>query len=138
MDTLGQPQPPHFSTAHIREGPNNSCSLVQYQMSGSSAEARNTMTCSHNGNKPYSCPFCSFRASHRSKIQSHSRTHTGEKPHTCPFCPSRFAKKGNLKTHIRTHTGEKPYACPHCQYSCAHKSDLKKHIIVHYRHTMVS
>ena len=33
----------------------------------------------------------------------HLLSHTGERPFSCPYCPYRAALKGNLKKHVMTH-----------------------------------
>ena len=59
------------------------------------------------------------------------RTHTGEKPFACPYCSYRSANKDNLKKHVRIHTGEKPFGCMYCSYRSADKSVLNKHVKGH-------
>ncbi|XP_037081414.1 zinc finger protein 236-like [Pollicipes pollicipes] len=34
-------------------------------------------------------------------LVAHRRTHEGDRPFDCPFCEHRFAQRGNMRTHIR-------------------------------------
>ncbi|KAK4318832.1 hypothetical protein Pmani_010154 [Petrolisthes manimaculis] len=144
MDTQRLPEPPqlHLSTTHIREEPNISCSLAQFQMSDSGPDARNLMKCSHNGNKPYSCPFCSFRASHQMGDNNSVAATSGmmipmdiaaTTTFQCHHCSYTTARKYDLNRHMRTHTGEKPWSCPHCSRQFALKHNLKSHLRIHNR-----
>ena len=59
----------------------------------------------------YSCPYCSFKTTHKSPLTKHLRTHTLENPFSCPYCPFRAPVHISLKEHMNTHknTGKKDY-----------------------------
>ncbi|KAK3861069.1 hypothetical protein Pcinc_032927 [Petrolisthes cinctipes] len=51
-------------------------------------------------------PDCGYTTDRESWLKQHFRKHTGEKPYSCPFCSFRSAQKGNLNVHIkRVHYG---------------------------------
>ncbi|XP_047478644.1 transcription factor GAGA-like [Penaeus chinensis] len=55
------------------------------------------------------CPYCPKTFLYPAKLQSHLRTHTGEKPFACPFCTYRATQQGNLNRHIKIkHHRENP------------------------------
>uniref|UniRef100_A0A0P4WA03 BTB domain-containing protein n=1 Tax=Scylla olivacea TaxID=85551 RepID=A0A0P4WA03_SCYOL len=83
------------------------------------------------GEKPYTCPFCSYRTSRKALLEEHINTHTGDRPFSCPYCQYSSSHKSILKAHIRRHTGEKPYACAHCPYRATQKSTLNSHMLTH-------
>ena len=53
------------------------------------------------GLKQYVCLTCSHASPSHSKFVAHFRTHTGEKPFACPFCTYRANQKSNLRVHIK-------------------------------------
>ncbi|KAK7082267.1 hypothetical protein SK128_027458, partial [Halocaridina rubra] len=53
------------------------------------------------GGQNIPCPFCGRLFDHKHNFLSHYKTHTGERPYGCPYCSYRTIQRGNLKTHIR-------------------------------------
>ncbi|KAK8744072.1 hypothetical protein OTU49_000987 [Cherax quadricarinatus] len=83
------------------------------------------------GEKPYLCPFCSYRTTRKALLEEHINTHTGDRPFSCPYCQYSSSHKSILKAHVRRHTGEKPYACTFCPYRATQKSTLNSHMLTH-------
>ena len=48
-----------------------------------------------------SYPKCGYITDRESWLRQHVRTHTGEKPFACPYCSFRSAQKGNVTVHVR-------------------------------------
>ncbi|XP_037800436.1 longitudinals lacking protein, isoforms H/M/V-like isoform X2 [Penaeus monodon] len=46
-------------------------------------------------------PECGYVTDRESWLRQHFRKHTGEKPFSCPYCSFRSAQKGNLNVHIK-------------------------------------
>lgn len=46
-------------------------------------------------------PECGYVTDRESWLRQHFRKHTGEKPFVCPYCSFRSAQKGNLNVHIK-------------------------------------
>ncbi|XP_042233669.1 broad-complex core protein isoforms 1/2/3/4/5-like isoform X25 [Homarus americanus] len=85
----------------------------------------------HTGEKPFLCPFCSYRTTRKALLEEHINTHTGDRPFSCPYCQYSSSHKSILKAHVRRHTGEKPYACTYCPYRATQKSTLNSHMLTH-------
>uniref|UniRef100_H3CBM3 C2H2-type domain-containing protein n=1 Tax=Tetraodon nigroviridis TaxID=99883 RepID=H3CBM3_TETNG len=66
----------------------------------------------HRGDKPFSCPHCSYSSRLKASLLQHLRTHTGERPFGCPECAYASIDRSSLLRHYRTHSQEKPYRCP--------------------------
>nr|XP_045582639.1 broad-complex core protein isoforms 1/2/3/4/5-like isoform X27 [Procambarus clarkii] len=90
-----------------------------------------TNACKQFGEKPYLCPFCSYRTTRKALLEEHINTHTGDRPFSCPYCEYSSSHKSILKAHVRRHTGEKPYACTFCPYRATQKSTLNSHMLTH-------
>lgn len=59
------------------------------------------------GNKAYSCTYCSANFFTNKELISHVRVHTGEKPYKCKFCAKTFSLEANKSRHEKIHT----YSC---------------------------
>lgn len=46
------------------------------------------------------CPICGRASSRRDNLERHIRSHLGDKPFKCPFCSFRSQLKWNMKSHI--------------------------------------
>ncbi|KAI4786765.1 hypothetical protein KUCAC02_036914 [Chaenocephalus aceratus] len=87
---------------------------------------------SHGGEKPFSCPHCSYCSRLKASLLQHLRTHTGEKPFRCAECSYASIDRSSLLRHCRTHSQEKPYSCTHCDYSSIQKKSLDLHARRHH------
>ncbi|XP_028284266.1 zinc finger protein 850 isoform X2 [Parambassis ranga] len=86
----------------------------------------------HGGEKPFSCPHCSYSSRLKASLLQHLRTHTGQKPYRCAECPYASIDRSSLLRHCRTHSQEKPYRCQHCDYSSIQKKSLDLHARRHH------
>ncbi|XP_070701830.1 zinc finger protein 260 isoform X2 [Pempheris klunzingeri] len=86
----------------------------------------------HGGDKPFTCPHCSYSSRLKASLLQHLRTHTGEKPYRCAECPYASIDRSSLLRHSRTHSQEKPYRCQHCDYSSIQKKSLDLHARRHH------
>lgn len=50
--------------------------------------------------KPRVCDHCGKMFQFNNDLRKHIRTHTGEKPYTCPYCSYRATQKVHLRSHI--------------------------------------
>ena len=64
----------------------------------------------------YTCEVCTLECTNRLEYIAHCKVHEveGQKNFTCPYCSKKFYRKRNKDLHIRKHTGEKTYKCPLC------------------------
>ena len=88
-------------------------------------------TCTHTGERPFSCTFCPYTCTQNSNLTKHLRIHTGEKPFSCDVCGNKFTQSSSLKEHKLIHTGEKSHKCDECGKSFGRKNILTKHIRIH-------
>lgn len=86
----------------------------------------------HGGEKPHTCPHCSYSSRLKASLLQHLRTHTGEKPYRCTQCAYASIDRSSLLRHSRTHSQEKPYRCQHCDYSSIQKKSLDLHARRHH------
>ncbi|XP_013855196.1 zinc finger protein 629 [Austrofundulus limnaeus] len=86
----------------------------------------------HGGERPYTCPHCSYSSRLKASLLQHLRTHTGEKPYRCSECPYASIDRSSLLRHCRTHSQEKPYRCHLCTYSSIQKKSLDLHTRRHH------
>ncbi|KAL1115398.1 hypothetical protein AAG570_007428 [Ranatra chinensis] len=85
----------------------------------------------HNGEKPFACDQCDYRAYKLSYMTKHIRIHTGEKPFLCDQCDYRASQLSHLKVHKRTHSGVKPFSCDQCDYTASRSTNLARHKRIH-------
>ena len=53
----------------------------------------------------YKCRVCDYVALLKTAIKQHLRKHTGEKPFSCPHCTYRASDHGSVNTHIGSQHG---------------------------------
>ena len=83
-----------------------------------------------SGEKPYSCPQCTYSCTTSGHLQQHMTTHSWEQHFSCDHCNYSCNNAGSLKKHMRQHSGEKPFACN--QYkTCTTLSSLRTHMYSH-------
>ena len=90
-------------------------------------QSHNKLTHMTEGDKPFSCNHCEYKAKTKQALSIHERTHTGVKPFICSHCGKGFIVKGHLDRHVMIHTGEKPYECPVCHQKFRHKQAMQIH-----------
>ena len=77
----------------------------------------------------YTCQFCNFQTSKKTKLNIHNRSHTGERPFACKFdgCNKRFFRKEHLQNHAYTHNNERNNICTICSAKFTTSSQLIRH-----------
>ncbi|XP_060901519.1 zinc finger protein 672 isoform X3 [Labrus mixtus] len=106
----------------------------------------------HGGNKPFTCPHCSYCSRLKASLLQHLRTHTGERPYRCAQCAYASIDRSSLLRHLRTHSQERPYSiqkksldlharrhhtgeaflCQQCEYSSPDRQLLARHARRHH------
>ncbi|KAA0185751.1 hypothetical protein HAZT_HAZT000642 [Hyalella azteca] len=79
----------------------------------------------HTGEKPFACPFCSYRANQNSSVVKTEAMR-------CSLCNKMFKgrnKRQNLNFHMMIHSGVKPHKCPFCSHRSTFKSNITKHAL---------
>ncbi|XP_077529730.1 uncharacterized protein LOC144142240 [Haemaphysalis longicornis] len=82
--------------------------------------------------KRLGCSFCPYTTNKRDHLVVHVQTHTGSRPFSCPSCIKKFTHKANLVRHQRVHRGEKPYKCATCGWQFRDASNLARHTQLHF------
>ncbi|XP_066986077.1 zinc finger protein 235-like isoform X2 [Macrobrachium rosenbergii] len=64
----------------------------------------------------YICEVCSLKCSNRLAYAVHCKSHEveGQKNFTCQYCSKKFYRKRSKDLHVRKHTGEKIHQCTVC------------------------
>lgn len=76
---------------------------------------------------------CHICGSSSTNHKRHMMTHTGEKPYSCPYCPYKATQKNNIAVHIaHIHSEARPFKCLHCDYTGKSATALRHH--VNYTH----
>jgi len=83
-----------------------------------------------NEKKPWKCPICDKRYTHKRSLIIHFRMHT-KYAFACKICTKAFPAERNLTEHIRIHTGEKPFACNTCRRRFTQRHSLNDHVRIH-------
>ncbi|KAK7054575.1 hypothetical protein SK128_011935 [Halocaridina rubra] len=53
-------------------------------------------------NRPdHSCRYCGKHCETPSQLAIHIRAHTGERPYSCPYCDYRATQKHHVKSHLQ-------------------------------------
>ena len=87
--------------------------------------------------RPYLCPVCDKRFTHRGTMKRHILTHSEEKTFVCTFCDKRYKSKVGLNYHKRrihtldNNTVEKVYSCSECEKSFSLEKSLRWHKNIH-------
>ena len=56
----------------------------------------------------YKCPVCQQDFYDKAKFRQHYMVHSGEKPYSCPYCEYRARQKNALKKHVVNKHFDKP------------------------------
>ena len=76
-------------------------------------------------NKSQQCLQCEYKATTKSKLQTHIKpVHEGQK-FPCPHCEYKATDKGNLQKHIKVHEGHM-FPCPQCNNKFTQRNSLQK------------
>ncbi|XP_068223344.1 uncharacterized protein [Palaemon carinicauda] len=84
------------------------------------------------GQKNFTCQFCSKKFFRKRSKDLHVRGHTGEKIHQCTVCSKIFTKLYALQRHKEeVHASGKHYVCAECSKEFSSQRQLQNHLDLH-------
>lgn len=89
----------------------------------------------HTGEKPYSCPECSYRSNDHNALRRHKLRHSGVKPYKCPYCSYSSIQSSTYVVHLRNkHPKESEshlFSCQNCPFKSLQKDAYLAHLASH-------